>query len=443
MALIKCPECGKEISDKATSCPGCGCPVEVQEAPVIDSSICEKSEEGQKVENEDFDELTATANSDGVKAKKKSKMLLPAICIGLIAIAGIVFAVIAINGKNEYKKLVGTWKFEVEVDMHIQDDIRDLNSLGIYMSDSLAEVKLPVYLQLNDDLSYVIFIDEDETNALMQEWLNECTEVMVDGFNKYMVKICEERLISEDKFEALCLQEFGMSFHDYILSCIPTESDYILREGEGIYDYGTWSIDKGKLLFVSARDFDAISDHAEYVLENDKLVLNNGHGYVYELLSEEQNTIYEFDNDISIDFERAELTRNESDISKSDIEPITEDEMALEKERWDRILLNNIKTILYVVMMDPYTALNDEASDYLHYISGERIDITAMTADENIFWHDVSKELFGLDGIYPGAGDMHDLSDMIFSDGATGKIYMTIKNGSLISLEIDGTDISY
>lgn len=27
MALIKCPECGKEISDKAPSCPNCGCPV--------------------------------------------------------------------------------------------------------------------------------------------------------------------------------------------------------------------------------------------------------------------------------------------------------------------------------------------------------------------------------------------------------------------------------
>ena len=26
MALIKCSECGKEISDKATSCPNCGCP---------------------------------------------------------------------------------------------------------------------------------------------------------------------------------------------------------------------------------------------------------------------------------------------------------------------------------------------------------------------------------------------------------------------------------
>ena len=28
MALIKCPECGKEISDKAKTCISCGCPLE-------------------------------------------------------------------------------------------------------------------------------------------------------------------------------------------------------------------------------------------------------------------------------------------------------------------------------------------------------------------------------------------------------------------------------
>lgn len=27
MALIKCQECNKEISDKAASCPSCGCPI--------------------------------------------------------------------------------------------------------------------------------------------------------------------------------------------------------------------------------------------------------------------------------------------------------------------------------------------------------------------------------------------------------------------------------
>lgn len=28
MAIIKCPECGKEISDKAKQCPSCGYPIE-------------------------------------------------------------------------------------------------------------------------------------------------------------------------------------------------------------------------------------------------------------------------------------------------------------------------------------------------------------------------------------------------------------------------------
>ena len=29
MSLIKCSECGKEISDKASSCPQCGCPINI------------------------------------------------------------------------------------------------------------------------------------------------------------------------------------------------------------------------------------------------------------------------------------------------------------------------------------------------------------------------------------------------------------------------------
>ena len=27
MAMIKCPECGHEVSDKAPTCPNCGCPI--------------------------------------------------------------------------------------------------------------------------------------------------------------------------------------------------------------------------------------------------------------------------------------------------------------------------------------------------------------------------------------------------------------------------------
>lgn len=31
MALIKCPECGNQVSDKASACPKCGCPLDCRE----------------------------------------------------------------------------------------------------------------------------------------------------------------------------------------------------------------------------------------------------------------------------------------------------------------------------------------------------------------------------------------------------------------------------
>lgn len=38
MALIKCSECGKEVSDKATSCPNCGCPINSEISDVLTSN---------------------------------------------------------------------------------------------------------------------------------------------------------------------------------------------------------------------------------------------------------------------------------------------------------------------------------------------------------------------------------------------------------------------
>ena len=39
MALIKCPDCDKEISDKAPTCSHCGCPMkESQPVDVIDKN---------------------------------------------------------------------------------------------------------------------------------------------------------------------------------------------------------------------------------------------------------------------------------------------------------------------------------------------------------------------------------------------------------------------
>lgn len=53
MALIKCPECEKEISDQATNCPNCGYPI-------------------KKEEKSEYDDLYASANVFG---KNKNKVV--------------------------------------------------------------------------------------------------------------------------------------------------------------------------------------------------------------------------------------------------------------------------------------------------------------------------------------------------------------------------------
>ena len=39
MALIKCEDCGKEFSDKASACPNCGCPITKETRKLIVSRL--------------------------------------------------------------------------------------------------------------------------------------------------------------------------------------------------------------------------------------------------------------------------------------------------------------------------------------------------------------------------------------------------------------------
>ena len=44
MALIKCPECGKEISDKTTACPNCGMPLRREDRGTYDVTITRENQ---------------------------------------------------------------------------------------------------------------------------------------------------------------------------------------------------------------------------------------------------------------------------------------------------------------------------------------------------------------------------------------------------------------
>lgn len=69
MALIKCPECGHEISDRAESCPHCGCPVQKNQ------SITKKKVLQSQIISEDI-----------VKKKKRKMFSIAIIAIVLLVI---------------------------------------------------------------------------------------------------------------------------------------------------------------------------------------------------------------------------------------------------------------------------------------------------------------------------------------------------------------------
>lgn len=70
MALIKCPECGKEISDKAGKCPNCGFPLD-------------------NVYNKADQPMPSTINNN-VPLSKTKILIISAIVILIIASIGVI-----------------------------------------------------------------------------------------------------------------------------------------------------------------------------------------------------------------------------------------------------------------------------------------------------------------------------------------------------------------
>ena len=66
MALINCEECGHDVSDKASSCPNCGCPVkkELVNIYVINSCIGNSGFISLYIDNEFICKMDVSANGE-------------------------------------------------------------------------------------------------------------------------------------------------------------------------------------------------------------------------------------------------------------------------------------------------------------------------------------------------------------------------------------------
>lgn len=78
MALIRCEECGREISSKAAACPGCGCPVTGRDYPAPSSKSLRVLEKAQRKRDRAAAPLKAKSFALGLAGySKKPRIVCP------------------------------------------------------------------------------------------------------------------------------------------------------------------------------------------------------------------------------------------------------------------------------------------------------------------------------------------------------------------------------
>lgn len=178
MALIKCTECGKDISDKAVACPHCGCPI---------AKDSERNDSETKVGTAN----NKTAEPKEMPKKKSKKMLFIVIPFILIALFfGIVMKFGQTDIENElemveklfslnYKEILSEYP-NAELEYPDDEDIYDL-----YIVENFAGLSGSYNVCVSDDGTVwrVIFEPEDEdTNG---KYIAEALEAFFGKHDEY------------------------------------------------------------------------------------------------------------------------------------------------------------------------------------------------------------------------------------------------------------------
>lgn len=114
MALIKCPECGKEISDRASTCPNCGCPIKADVSNVDNSA-------------KDADKTNANQIS-ATNQKNKTPIIIGAV----IAVAILVILAIIIFPKKDKDEKFATEASTEDNNQIVYDEAIKLIESGDY-----------------------------------------------------------------------------------------------------------------------------------------------------------------------------------------------------------------------------------------------------------------------------------------------------------------------
>ena len=198
MALIKCPECGKEISDKAGKCPYCGYPIEEIEKNNTANDRNNEVEDIVVEENKKDENLNKPESKKAIN-KKKNFCIIGAIII-VICTGIFVYSRIQLKEdlENENKKMVKLLK-----------DIDKLKD-EVYFDKSYDE-KITA---LKDDAN--IAFKEKKLSALKTscdktQEMNDEIKKEIKQYNEYFKTITDELALADKLSKDYFLEDYDIT----------------------------------------------------------------------------------------------------------------------------------------------------------------------------------------------------------------------------------------
>lgn len=172
MALINCPECGREISEMAKSCPHCGCPIQ-------------KSTENKGSRSKP----KKTHNSENRNEKPKKKGSCLKIVLIVLAALMVLIVLIGIIGGGEDKPVAEkTGEMEQESEQTAEEEASDSFSVGDIVETDYMRITFVFadqYIEENEfmqpkegyeywrfEFNFENISDTDQTVSSMMDW--EC-----------------------------------------------------------------------------------------------------------------------------------------------------------------------------------------------------------------------------------------------------------------------------
>lgn len=162
MAIIKCPECEQDVSDKALKCPKCGCPIQAYL-----SSKTEKIQTESMKSSFSESEYSAEIQQDSVKHKSKKKMivgLIAACIVGAAVSGGVLNSKLSVSQLTVQDIAINKWR------------VTDSTKYGYYYEGVIqSEQKKPfvaVIGQYEDEKSIPEFIYVEDGKGVMETFEN-------------------------------------------------------------------------------------------------------------------------------------------------------------------------------------------------------------------------------------------------------------------------------